>query len=162
MPRGQHSVQYESIKTMFPCAMAASPDTGRALDPLQMGVKVKGRSQIIGHTIWDRAAATLKNITVDRVLQRFQQLISDCCTSCYWKVLAHLAPFADSTYCQPGRLIISRAPEGSAPITSGCGVSQGDACRALQLLLTTQYQLELVCLTHPDAAPVAYMDNTFL
>ena len=32
----------------------------------------------------------------------------------------------------------------------------------LQLLLTIPYQLELLCLTNPDAAPVAYMDNTFL
>ena len=145
------------------CAMAARPGAGRALAPLQLGVRVKGGSQIIGHALSSGIAADPDCVTLQLDFRNaFNSLSRDAMLAAVAKCQPALLPFAAWAYRQPSRLIMTRAPEHAAPITSECGVRQGDPCGGLFFSLTTQDQLETIGLTHPDAAPLAYMDDTFL
>ena len=145
------------------CAMAACPDAGRSLAPLQMGVGVKGGSQIIGHAIRAGIVANPDVVTVQLDYRNaFNSLSRTAMLAAIAKRQPTLLPFATWSYRQPSSLIIPWAPAGSAPIMSECGVRQGDPCGVLYFSLTTQDQLESLRLTHPEVAPIAYTDDTFL
>jgi hypothetical protein len=145
------------------CAMAAQPGAGRALAPLQLGVGVKGGSQIIGHALVSGIAANPDCVTVQLDFRNaYNCLDRGAMLKSVKKRQPGMLPFAAWAYRQPSRLIVSGAPEGTTPIMSECGVRQGDPCGGLYFSLTTQDQLETINLTHPDAGPVAYIDDTFL
>jgi hypothetical protein len=145
------------------CAMAACPGAGAALAPLQLGVGVKGGSQIIGHALRTGIETDPDCVTLQ---MDFQNAFNTVSRSAMLAAVAErqpgLLPFAIWGYQQPSRLLVDGAPEGEAPIMSECGVRQGDPCGGLFFSLTTQSTLESIRQAHPDAAPVAYHDDTFL
>jgi Reverse transcriptase (RNA-dependent DNA polymerase) len=145
------------------CAMASCPGAGQALAPLQLGVGVRGGSQIIGHALSSGISADPDCVTVQLDYRNaFNSLSRTHMLEAIGKHQPSLLPFAQWSYCRASRLHISGAPPGTLPIMSECGVRQGDPCGPLFFALTTQDQLEKVALLHPQAPPLAYADDTFL
>ena len=145
------------------CAMASCPGAGQALAPLQLGVGVRGGSQIIGHAISSGIAADPDCVTLQLDWRNaFNSISRSAMLEAIAKRQPTMLPFATWAYRQPSRLIVSGAPAGTPPIMSERGVRQGDPCGPLFFALTTQDQLEQVALLHPDVTPLAYADDTFL
>lgn len=145
------------------CAMAACPDAGRTLAPLQLGVGVSGGSHIIGHAISAGIAADPECVTIQLDWRNaFNSISRGAMLNAIAARQPTLLPFAAWTYKQAGRLFVDGMPEGTPPILSECGVRQGDPCGVLYFSITTQDMLEKMKLTHPGAPPLAYTDDTFL
>lgn len=145
------------------CAMASCPGAGQALAPLQLGVGVRGGSQIIGHALSSGIAADPDCVTLQVDWSNaFNTLSRTAMLEAVAKLQPSLLRFAIWAYGQPSRLHVSGAPAGTPPIMSERGVRQGDPCGPLFFALTTQDQLEKVALLYPEAPPIAYADDTFV
>ena len=143
--------------------MAACPDAGRILAPLQLGVGVRGGSQLVGHALRAGMAADPDCVTVQLDYRNaFNTLARGAMLAAVAKRQPSMLPFAAWTYRHPSRLLVSGAPDETPPILSECGVRQGDPCGMLYFALTVQDHLEQIRLTHPAAAPLALADDTFL
>ena len=145
------------------CAMAACPNAGRSLAPLQLGVGVSGGSQIIGQAIAAGITADPQCVTVQLDWRNaFNSLSREAMLAAIVKRQPTLLPFAAWTYKQSSRLFVDGMPSSTPPILSQCGVRQGDPCGVLYFSLTTQDILEKVRILHPEAPILSYTDDTFL
>jgi hypothetical protein len=145
------------------CAKKACPGIGAALAPMQLGVDVRGGSEIVGHSITAGIAADPDGVTVQTDYgNAFNTLWRTPLLAAVAKHAPPLLPLATWAYAQPSRLLVHGAPAGTAPIQSQCGVRQGDAMASLLFALTTQDVLVGLRETHPDAPAVAYADDTHL
>jgi hypothetical protein len=143
--------------------MAACPEAGQALAPLQLGVGIRGGNQCVGHAIRAGIAADPDCV----ILQMdWENAFNELCRASMLDAIAlkqpAMLPFANWTYRQPSRLFVSGAPAGTPPIMSKRGVRQGDTCGMLYFALTLQGPLETLSLTHPTTAALAFADDSFL
>jgi hypothetical protein len=145
------------------CAMAACPGAGPALAPLQLGVGVKGGSQILGHSLRAGIAADPECVTVQ---VDFRNAFNTIHRGALLKAIAEqqsgLSAMAEWTYGQHSRLLPVGAPEGTPPIMSQEGLRQGCTQGGLHFGLCLQGPLKTVKLQHPAAKPVAFYDDCFL
>jgi hypothetical protein len=145
------------------CAMAALPEIGQALAPLQLGVGIRGGNQCVGHAIRAGIAADPGCVTVQLDWRNaFNELSRTSMLDAVELRQPALLPFAYWAYRQPSRLFVSGAPAGTPPIMSERGVRQGDTCGMLYFALTLQGPLETLSLTHPTIACIAFADDSFL
>ena len=143
------------------CAMAACPNAGPALAPLQLGIGVKGGSQVLGHAVLAHIAANPNCVLVKFDYENaFNELYRAKMLTAVSVRQPPLLPFAAWAYRQPSRLFVAGAPEGTAPIMSEAGVKQGDPLGGLLFGMTTQDALEATRQVHPGIAPAAYYDDT--
>jgi hypothetical protein len=145
------------------CAMAACPGAGPALAPLQLGVGVKGGSQIVGHSLRSGIEADPGSITVQLDFRNaFNSVHREAMLAAIAEHEGSLLPFAAWKYGKPSRLFPVGAPEGTAHIPSQDGIRQGDPPGGLYFGLCLQGPLKTVKLTHPAAKPVAYYDDCYV
>ena len=122
--------------------MASCPGAGQALAPLQLGVGVRGGSQIIGHALSSDIAADPDCVTLQLDYRNaFNSLSRTHMLEAIKKLQPSMLPFAQWSYCRPSRLHINGAPPVTLPIMSECGVRQGDPCGPLFLALTAERHL---------------------
>ena len=146
-----------------PLRHGVMPRRRPSLAPLQLGVGVRGGSQIIGHALSSGIAADPDCVTVQLDWRNaFNSVSRSAMLEAIGKRQPSMLPFAIWAYRQPSRLFVSGAPEGTAPIMSEQGVRQGDPLGTLYFCLTTQDQLETLSVLHPNVAPIAYTDDTFI
>jgi hypothetical protein len=142
------------------CALAACPNSGRSLVPLQAAFGVLGGSQIVRHPLcagmsadpccltfqvdWKNALNTLLR---DQILAA----VAQCCPA--------LLPMAAWAYGRHSHLIVHQTPR--TVISSKCGVWQGNRLGLLLFPLTLQGPLEEVA-AMGLARPLAFADDTFL
>ena len=142
------------------CAMAACPGAGPALAPLQLGVGVKGGSQIIGHALRSGIAADPGCVTVQLDFRNaFNSLHREPMLKAIAEQEGGLLPFATWMYGQPSRLFPVGAPQGTPYIPSQDGIRQGDPPGGLYFGLSLQGPLKEVQAAHPAAKPIAYYDD---
>jgi hypothetical protein len=142
------------------CAMATCPSAGPALAPLQLGVGVKGGSQIIGHALRSGITADPECVTVQL---DFRNAFNSVHRGPMLEAIAEhegaLLAFATWKYGQSSRLLPVGAPEGTPPIQSQDGIRQGDPPGGLYFGLCLQGPLKAVQLSYPAAKPIAYYDD---
>lgn len=145
------------------CAMASCPGAGQALAPLQLGVGVRGGSQIIGHALNTGIATNPDYATLSMDWKNaFNELDRGEMLKAVAKRQPSMLPYAVWAYRHSSRLFVRGFPQGTPPILSERGVRQGDACAAYYFALTEQDVLEAIALTHPATSPVAYADDGYL
>ena len=148
------------------CAMSLCADLGTSLAPLQMGVKVRGGAQNLGHAMrsllecwdgaillqldWKNAFNTMSRASIlTAVAQRKPSLL----------------PFVKMLYRYPAPLYIEGAPEDTPPTWSTSGARQGCPLSPLLFALPLQAALEKVQRIHqspqgvPSAVLGAYHDD---
>jgi hypothetical protein len=144
------------------CAMAACPGAGQALAPLQLGVGVKGGSQILGHAIRTGVAADPSCVTIQLDFRNaYNTLGRGPALAAITKKQPSLALYANWVYRQRSRLFAAGAPAGTPPVWSECGLRQGETTSGLFFGVTLQEPLEQISLTHPDVKSAAYLDDVF-
>jgi Reverse transcriptase (RNA-dependent DNA polymerase) len=140
--------------------MAAVPDVGRSLAPLQLAVGTRGGAQTMGHAVGAAMDADQNDVVVQidfenahNTLLRSELLkaIAKRCTA--------LLPFFAWAYRQHSRLWISDAPDNVGPIMSQRGVKQGDPGSTFAFCVTLQDHLEQALAANPDAPQVAFSDD---
>jgi hypothetical protein len=142
------------------CAMASCPFAGPSLAPLQLGVGVKGGSQIIGHALRTGIAADSECVTVQLDFRNaFNSVRRGPMLDAIAQQEGALLAFAAWKYGQPSRLFPVGAPEGTPPIMSQDGIRQGDPPGGLYFGLCLQGPLKAIQQSHPAARPIAYYDD---
>jgi hypothetical protein len=93
------------------CALAARPDAGKSLSPLQLGVGIRGGSQVAGHALQAGIAADPGCITVQIDWQNaFNTLRRDRMLAAVEERCQALLPMVAWAYKQPSRLLVHQAP----------------------------------------------------
>jgi hypothetical protein len=145
------------------CAMAACPGVGVGLAPLQLGVGIKGGSQILGHAIRTGTAADPECVTVQLDFRNaYNTLDRGAMLEAVKRLAPSLLPFAVWEYRQHSRLFAAGALPGTPPIMSQLGVKQGGPPSGLYFGATLQEPLEQIKLVHPGANPLAFLDDVSL
>jgi len=142
------------------CAAIAVAETGRALAPLQLGVGVSGGTEALAHAV--RTALDADPLTVVISIDAanaFNSLDRSALFAAVRKRAPALLPVVTWAYGAATDLHIVRAPEGTPPVQSQCGVRQGDPLAALLFALTVQDALEDTRDAVPAATPLAYADD---
>lgn len=144
------------------CALAVLSDVGQSLQPLQMGVGVRGGAQIVGHAVragaQDQSTVTLQvdvrnafnSVSRTAILQQVHERVPS---------LSHWAEFA---YGTPSLLYVDGADPTSHPISSSNGVKQGDPLGPLLFALALHPVLEELSVLHEECSLVAYADDITL
>jgi hypothetical protein len=142
------------------CALAARPDAGKSLSPLQLGVGIRGGRKVAGHALQAGIAADPGCITVQTDWQNaFNTLRRDRMLAAVEERCQALLPMVAWAYKQPSRLRVHQVP--GVVIHSQSGVRQGEHIGSLLFALTLQGPLEQVAAMNL-ARPLAYADNNFL
>lgn len=145
------------------CAMAASPDAGRALAPLQLGVGVAGGSQSLGLAMAAGAAANPDDVTLQLDFSNaFNSVKRSAILAATAKRWPEGLAFTAWRYGQPSMLHVRGAPEGTPPIESRRGVQQGDTLGSLLFGLALQDPLEQTRDEHGSVAIAAAHDDCAL
>jgi hypothetical protein len=106
------------------CTLAACPDAGHSLAPLQVAVGVSGGSQIAGHALCAGIAADLGCVTVQVDWQNaFNTLRRDRMLAAVQQRCPAVLPMVAWAYRRHSRLLLERA---EAVVLSQSGVPQGD------------------------------------
>jgi hypothetical protein len=141
------------------CALAACPNAGRSLAPLQLAVGISGGSQIVGHALRAGMAADPGCITVQVDWRNaFNTVRRDRMLAAVTQRCSTLLPMVAWAYGQHSRLLVQHSQE---VVSSQSGVRQGDPLGPLLFALTLQGPLEQVA-EMGLARPVAFADDTFL
>jgi hypothetical protein len=145
------------------CAMAACPNKGPALAPLQVAVGVKGGAYVLGHTI---RAGTLAHPEDVALQLDFKNAFYSVSRDAMLKAVAATAPqlykYAAWTYTHASTLILPEPPPTAQPLMSKAGVRQGDPCGPLLFALALQDALETVQQLHAGVRVIEYLDDAFL
>lgn len=145
------------------CAMAACPNTGPSLAPLQVGVGVKGGAQVLGHAIRAGDLAHPEDVTLQLDFKNaFNSLSREAMLSAVATRAPQLFKFAAWTYRHASSLLLPDPPPNTQPLLSRSGVRQGDPCGPLFFALALQDVLESVQDSHAEVRVIAYLDDTFL
>jgi hypothetical protein len=145
------------------CAMAACPDIGPGLAPLQLGVGTRGGPQVLAQALKAGMEADPDCVTVKvDVRNAFNSVRRERVLSAVAELAPTLLPFAWWTYRQHSRLFVRGAPEGAAPLSSQRGVRQGDPCGMLYFGLALQGGLERIQQRHPACRVAAIADDIYL
>lgn len=145
------------------CAMAACPNIGPSLAPLQVGVGVRGGAQVLGHAIRAGVKAHPEDVTLQLDFKNAFNMIH---RGAMLQAVASRAPqllkFAQWTYQKASPLRLPGAPPDVPALWSKAGVRQGDPCGPLFFALTLQTVLETVQYGHELVRVISYLDDTFL
>jgi hypothetical protein len=141
------------------CALAACPNIGRSMAPLQLAVGISGGSQIVGHALRAGMAADPGCVTVQVDWRNaFNTVRRDRMLAAVAERCPALLPMVAWAYGRHSRLLVQRS---DAVVSSQSGVRQGDPLGPLLFALTLQGPLEQVA-EMGLARPVAFADDTFL
>ena len=141
------------------CALAACPNAGSGLAPLQVAVGIRGGSQVVGHALRAGMSADPGCVTVQIDWQNaFNTLRRDRMLAAVEQRCPALLPMVAWAYSRHGRLLVQGSDE---VVLSRSGVRQGDPLGPLLFALTLQGPLEEVA-GMGLARPLAYADDTFL
>ena len=114
------------------CAMAACPNIGPSLAPLQVGVGVRGGAQVLGHAIRAGVKAHPEDVTLQLDFKNAFNMIH---RGAMLQAVASRAPqllkFAQWTYQKASPLRLPGAPPDVPALWSKPGVRQGDPCGPL-------------------------------
>jgi len=150
-------------RLMSMCAMAACPDVGPALAPLQVGVGVRGGAQCLGHAIRAGVMEHPDDVTVQLDFKNaFNTLSREAMLKAVAKRVPQMLIYAQWMYKQASPLWLAETPVGAAPLWSKAGVRQGDPCGPLFFALTLQDALRATQLWNDDVRVIAYLDDVFL
>ena len=145
------------------CALAACPQAGPALAPLQLGVGVAGGSQSLGLAMAAGAAANPDDVTLQLDFSNaYTTVRSSAMLAATAKRWPEGIAFAEWRYGQRSMLHVRGAPEGTPAIESQRGVQQGDTLGSLLFGLALQDPLEQTRDQHGSVAVAAAHDDCAL
>ena len=134
-------------------------EVGPSLQPHQLGVGVRGGSQVVGHAVRAGSASTeLVTLRLD-IMNAFNSMSRSTMLEQLFERVPSLGPYAAYAYGLPSKLYVDGAPAGSAPLVSSDGMRQGDPSAPLMFALALQPVLEVASGAHRDCSTVVYVDD---
>jgi hypothetical protein len=144
------------------CAMAARPNTGPALAPLQVGVCLEG-AHVLEHAIRAGILAHPEDFTLQLHHQNaLKSLSREAMLNAVAKRASQLIRYAAWTYMHASCLLLPEPPPNTQPLKSKSVLPQGDPCGPLFFALTLQDVFETVQHWHTQVRKIAYLNDTFI
>jgi len=130
--------------------------------PVQLGVSIAGGAQSIGQAVGAALRANPRHVAVNTdMANAFGTVDLTCLLQDVADEAPQLLTYTAFKYKQPTRLWLANAPPGTPPQLS-MSIRQGDGLGPAYYGCFSVKPLRAVAQAHPDAPPIAYLDDNTL